>query len=136
MYSRASLTQVSIVAAALALAGVGARVVLTAPQAEPIATHQLTDPNDDDMLAAGRHVLVQQEVWGDVAVAGADVTIDGGVAGYVMSAGRHVTLNGRVGNDLWAAGETVDGDRPQRGDRCGERTPGGQHRPVGRTCDP
>jgi hypothetical protein len=108
MDSRASLTRFSIVAVALVLTGMGARVVLTAPQAEPVSTHQLSDPNDDDMLAAGRHVLVQQEVPGDVAVAGADVTIDGGVAGYVMSAGRHVTLNGRVGNDLWAAGETVD----------------------------
>jgi cytoskeletal protein CcmA (bactofilin family) len=96
------------VAVVVVVGAIDASVVFTAPQPEPASTHQLSDPNDEDLLAAGRTILVRQEVPGDVAVAGADVTIDGGVAGYVMSAGRHVTLSGRVGNDLWAAGETVD----------------------------
>ncbi|HOC16758.1 MAG TPA: hypothetical protein PKK95_00735 [Vicinamibacterales bacterium] len=64
----------------------------------------------DDLITAGRHVRIEDEVEGDVAAAGAEVSIQAPVSGYVMSAGRNVRLDGRVGNDLWAAGETVDVD--------------------------
>jgi len=108
MHCRALLTRISMVALVLVFPDVSTQVAFMASQSASTSASQPGDPNDNDVLTAGREIVVRQAVRGDVAAAGADVTIDSDVAGYVLGVGRHVTLNGRIGNDLWAAGETVE----------------------------
>jgi hypothetical protein len=79
-----------------------------AQEPRPRRDVNVTTAVDGDLLRAGRHVNVQGQVAGDVAVAGSRVSIAAPVDGYVMAAGDDVGIQGSIGDDLWAAGRRVE----------------------------
>lgn len=64
-------------------------------------------PIDDDLLVAGKEVVIRSGAQGDVTAAGSMVTVSGPVAGSVLASGGQVSVTGSVGNDAYLAGGTV-----------------------------
>jgi cytoskeletal protein CcmA (bactofilin family) len=62
---------------------------------------------DDDLLVAGRTVVVDGTVNGDLIAAAGTVTINGQVNGSVIMAAQSLTLNGTVDGSVYAGGEAL-----------------------------
>src|SRR5215510_843293 len=67
---------------------------------------------EEDLIIAGRRVVIQAGVKKDVIAAGDEVTVSGEVMGYVIAAARNLTASAPIGNDLFAAGENISLSAP------------------------
>ncbi|HSX01286.1 MAG TPA: polymer-forming cytoskeletal protein [Candidatus Saccharimonas sp.] len=63
--------------------------------------------NHGTLWVAGKNVLVDGDVDGDLVCAGSNVTVNGTVTGDVICAGQTLTLNGKVGGSVRVAGQSV-----------------------------